>query len=287
MSTQVNPRTNTSNLMRVGAEFNFSDGASSLSDALQKGYTPVGNIVGVTPNFSTTVVDHFSSERGGVRKDRSDLTKKQIEFDVKVDEFNQANLRSMFGADASIATTGWSQGALSSQAMAPWVFSSGNKSVIGNWYSIKTTGGVTVRLPPGTTAGVGVGTTTVTIGGASLTEGTDYELDLVLGRIRFLTVQQTTLTATISTSQAIAVTDQGAFFGLAPLAVGRRTGFGQLTFFDQDSGNPVPIDYKDFSCQVTLKSVSELNPDKFCEMILTVLITETVGVVYGRYANTH
>lgn len=263
---QKNNVTNVSALLRPGAEFHFCNNATAATQAAYNaagGFIPFGNIVGITPNFDTQKVEHVSSNRGNPKKDREDITRTQVQFKVKVDEFNKIVQKVMLGASD---VTGFTQSAASAASGDALPFGT-TAAVIGNWYDL-TISGARVK-----------DVTSVTI--TSKTEGTDFHLDLKTGRIMFVTAQSSNLTPVI-TAPAITAGSNASFLGLKPLQQVKFSGFGRLLGFDQDGANSNFFDYLDFSCQVTLDSVSELNVSNFGDLTFNVLVTDTVGTWLTR-----
>lgn len=119
---------------------------------------------------------------------------------------------------------------------------------------------------------------------ASLTEGTDYELDLVLGRVRFLTAQSSARTPLITCS-AIAAGAATGFTEHTPMAQPVKSGFGRLVLYDTETGETVVYDHADFSCDVSVDSVSDIDGEAFVEITLTVSVTETEGTYLVRNSN--
>lgn len=124
--------------------------------------------------------------------------------------------------------------------------------------------------------------TTVTI--ASLTEGTDFELDLTLARIRFLTAQSTNRTPIVTCSAITADSSDGASIW-TPLEQPVKSGFGRLVLYDTETGNQVVYDHQDFSCDVSVDSVSDIDGESFAEVTLTVTVTADIGTYHARNLN--
>lgn len=170
--------------------------------------------------------------------------------------------------------------------------------------TIATTGDYTVNpsTPNSATGGTGTGVsialtfggiaqqklrnlTTVTFSGK--TEGTDFVLDLLLGRVKFLTAQAANLTPVI-TCAAITAGSENSFFGLIPMLAPRQVGYGRLQIYDQrSSGNKVVLDHVDFSCDITLDASSEVDGTKWAEITIDVLVTTDKGIVNGRNASAN
>jgi hypothetical protein len=258
------------NALLVGTiEFAFSDGAISAADAKLKGFRDVGNVVGMTPNLEPTVIEHYGSYRGVRRRDKTIHTENKLEFTVRLDQWDQQKVEWLFGAGAGTAHT---QAVLSGVAGEVLAFGT-TPSDSSKWYDLRTAAGARVRK-----------LTAVTI--ATLVEGTDFEVDLEVGRIRFLTPQTGDLTPTL-TAPAITSADAGYFAGLTPMADVRKSGFGRLICYDQyDGGNAVVWDYVDFSCEVSVESAGEIDGQNPAEITLKVRVTDVVGNLLVRKANT-
>jgi hypothetical protein len=267
MSTQRNNVTNLSALLRAGAEFHFSNTATSVSDSQTKGFTYLGNVVDVTPAIDTQKVEHVSSNRGAPRKDREDITRSQIQFKIKVDEFLPIVQKIMLGGSTGTDFTQASKTAQNADTLA----FSGTAAVIGNWYDLKISGARYRNL------------TACTV--ATKTEGTDFIVDNLTGRICFLTAQSSDLVPVIS-CPTISAGGAGSFVGIKPGQTVKLSGFGRLLLFDQDSSNAVFSDYNDFSCEVTLDTAAAFNATSFADLTFSVLITDTVGNWLMRYGAT-
>ncbi len=167
-----------------------------------------------------------------------------------------------------------------------------------------TTAGVYSVLPsspntPSATSGSGTGVTfnlsfspinpvplknltTVTISGKA--EGTDFVLDLLNGRIKFLTAQAADLVPVI-TCPAIAAGDNASFFGLIPMGNPTKRGYGRLTCYDQNQPTKVVFQHYNFSCDITLDTTAEIDGTKWNEITLDVLVTQDVGTFWVRQEN--
>lgn len=258
MSTQKNNVTNLDALLRVGAEFHFASGAASVAAAAAIGFTPFGNIVDLTPNIDTQKVEHVSSNRGAPRKDREDITRSQIQFKVKTDEFNELVQKIMLGGTTGTAFTQTSKSSTNADTLA----FSGTAATVGNWYDITVSGARVRNL------------TSVTI--TSLTEGTHFVVDLQTGRICFLSAQSSDRVPVVS-APAITANDATYFIGIKPGQQVKLSGIGRLYMFDQNTSNPVFAAYEDFTCELTLDTASAFNATSFADLTFSVLITDTVG----------
>jgi hypothetical protein len=261
---QKDPPHNLDALLIGTGEFSFSPDAASAADARAKGYQDFGNVLAFTPSVEPSSEEHVGSYRGVRRKDRTVTTETKLQYQLRLDEWNLKNLEIMLGG---AATTGFTQAAISAAAGEVLGFTA-TPAVIGRWYELRSAAGAPLRA-----------ITTVTI--ATKVEGTDFEVDLLLGRIRFLTAQAADLTPTLTVA-AIVAGSEGAFRGLIPMADPVKAGFGRLVVFDQYDANKVVLDHRDFSCDVAIESVSEVDGTGFTDMTLNVNVTSVPGVVYVR-----
>lgn len=261
------PAHNTASLLVGTAEFAFSENATSAANASALGWLSLGNIDEMTPEVNLEQLEHKGSYRGIKRTDRTVTTESDVTYRLKADEWNLKNLAILFGASTGTAHTQSSQSAASADAI---VFSGGAPSDENLWYDVLVSA---ARIR---------GITALTI--ATLTEGTDFEVDGTLGRVRFLTEQTASRTPVI-TAAAITSADAGYFVGLTPLATPTRSGFGNLTIFDQDTNNTVVLDHVAFQCDVTADTAGAVNGTAFTEINLIVKMTESVGNILVRNIN--
>ncbi len=116
----------------------------------------------------------------------------------------------------------------------------------------------------------------------ALVEGTNYEADLELGRVRFLTTVSAVLTPFV-TVPVVGSTDEKRFKGITPMTNMTRRGIGRLVVYDQYDENQVVFDHVDFSCEIQLDSSGEVNGSDFSEISIKVTITDLPGTVLNRY----
>lgn len=261
------PSKNTKAYLLGNAEFSFSEGATSPSDARTKGYLDFGNIVAFTPNIELSRQDHFSSYRGLRRRDKSVVTQEELTYQLRSDQWDKNMLKQLLaGKDASAFTQSSQSGATSDT----FKFSS-TASQKDQWYDIMVSGARIRNL------------TSVSFTG--LTEGTDYEVDTKLGRVRFMTQQNSDITATID-APAINSGDAKSFLGITPLQEPRKSGYGRIIIFDQNNNNKKVIDHVDFSCDIIPESAGEVAGENYSEITLNVNVTDDVGKFLVREANT-
>lgn len=116
------------------------------------------------------------------------------------------------------------------------------------------------------------------------TEGTDYELDLVLARVRWLTANSSATTPLITCSAITASAAQG-FTEWTPMGEPVKSGYGRVVFYDTELNDTVVIDHSDFSCDVSVDSVSDIDGESFVEVTLTVSVTQDEGTYVVRNVN--
>lgn len=264
---QFDPPHNLIALLIGTGEFSFSPDATTAAEARTKGYIDIGNVAAFTPAVEPTVEDHFGSYRGVRRKDKRVVTETGIQYQLRADEWNYKNLEILFGAST---TTGHTQAAISAASGEVLGFTA-VPAVIGRWYEIRSSGGLRLRQ-----------LTTVTI--TAKVEGTDFDLDLLLGRIRFRTAQTSDLTPTV-TAPVITADTNNAFLGLTPLADPVKSGMGRLVCYDQNDNNKVVYDHLEFSCDVSVSSVAEVDGTGFAELTINVDVTSIPGTIFVRNEN--
>lgn len=267
---QRDPRHNLDALTIGTVEFSFSDAATTAADTLLKGWLDLGNVVSMTPNLEREVTKHMGSYRGVRRADKTINTSSAWSYQIKLDELNYENLRILCGGSSATGFTQSSQTAQNADALG---FSSGaGASGTQKWYDIKISGARIRNL------------TALTI--ATLVEGTDFEVDSLLGRVRFL-VSQVASRVPVVTAPAITAGTASAFLGITPLTDIVRAGFGRLTIYDQNDGNKVVIDHVDFSCDLSAESAGELNGTAITELTFNVDTTNELGTLFVRNANNN
>lgn len=113
---------------------------------------------------------------------------------------------------------------------------------------------------------------------------TDFDADLLLARVKFTTNQSANLTP-IVTAPAIVADDPDAMFGYTPLGDPVKSGYGRLVLYDQDDTNKVVLDHREFSCDISIESTSEVDGQGFTDMTINVDVTDDVGLLWIREGN--
>lgn len=150
--------------------------ALSASTGLPADYRHLGN----APAFSMTVeeetLEHQSSLSGLKVTDARVVLSKEIQFSFELDEIEDNNLE-LFLSGTSSNVTNPAVAGFTNNTLIP-------SAVLGRWYDLQTTAGVRAYdIQDGSDIALSedpLGSPT------SLVEGTDYETDLVNGRIRLL-----------------------------------------------------------------------------------------------------
>ena len=255
---------NLSSLLIGTGEFSFALNATTPAQAAAQGYKDFGNVTAVSINPEGEMKEHFGSYRGVVRRD--DLRKRKIKLGYKLtsDEFTQNNLSYAF-----FGTTGGdnARAALGAVAGSALPFTA-TPAVLGLWYDLRDAGGNRVT-----------NLSAVTFTGK--TEGTDFVVDTLLGRVKFLTAQSADLTPMLSAS-AITSSSTSYMRQIAPLQQGLFSGIGRLACYDEKAGNNLVFDHRDFGCQVTIDGNPDVKQDDYSTLSLMVSISNPVGSVYVR-----
>lgn len=266
MSTEFVPAHNVNAILKCTAEFSFAENATTaaMAGGVGYGYRDIGNVDKSTVKLEVEKREIKGSYRGIRKTDKHLVTQEKMSFDLDSHELNAHNLSILFGGSA---TTGFTQSAQTAQSADALVFSSGSPSDSSKWYDIRLSGARLRSL------------TTVTI--STLTEGTDFEVDKKLGRIRFLT-QQTASRTPVVTCPAITAADATAFTAFVPMENTSRNGIGRLTFYDENNDNRVALDYVDFKCEILAEANLEFDPESEANIKITVTVLDEPGIMYLR-----
>lgn len=113
---------------------------------------------------------------------------------------------------------------------------------------------------------------------AALTADTDYEIDLDVGRIRFLDDQSADVYAFV-TADAITSSDDNYMKSLKPLQQASFEGYGRLLAFNAIDGT-LTLDHRDFSCTITPQNFTEQDGKKPSTFEFMVKVTGDPGKVF-------
>lgn len=257
----------------VGATVEFSFAEAPIGTALASIGGPLypfkdfGNLSGLDVGSEMESEKRITSFRGVRREISSEPTLTRLAYKLKSPEADPVKLAIAFNASEGGAYTQTALAAVAGQALD---FTTA-AAIIGQWYQLRTTGGVSVR-----------NVTALTI--ATKIEGTDFVVDKELGRIRFLTAQAASLTPTITTAAVTADPSDLAMNILNPMQKPIRRGYGRIIVFDRDAKNKVVLDHYDFSCEIILDG-SGLNAQDgkaAAETSLMVTVTDQQGTMLVR-----
>ena len=259
------PQNDPDKLLLGTGEFKFAANIATAAAGMTAGtgYTDFGNVKAFTIQPETEGIEHIGSYRGIRRTDRRKVTKADIGYVLKLDEYGINQLLYMYYGSEGTAFT---QTAHSIQAIdtMEWATTAG---VIGQHYPIKVSG---VRV---------VDCTAVVL--TTLVEDTDYEVDLVNGWVKLLTAQAGDINGTV-TSNAITSASDNYMKAVDVLTTPQREGIAQLTVFDDHPTAPIVLDHQDFGCSLSINGQSEVDGQNFSEMELLCQLTVPVGTVYIR-----
>lgn len=259
------PAHNTTAHMLGTGEFSFCEGSGlTAATAAAKGYVDFGNVKVFAVMPESEMKEHIGAYRGTLRRDRIDKRVLKLAYRLTCDEWDLRKLLFLFYGEEATAFT---QSALAADDGQALDFSS-TSSVAGRWYDLFDTNGKRVRK-----------LTAVTI--ATLTEGTDFEVDLVLGRIKFLTEQSASLTPVL-TAEEITASDAGYMEALTPLQLGQRRGFGRIVCFDENADEGVVFDHHDFGCDVSVEGQPNVDGQEYSTFDIMVTVTDPVGTLWNR-----
>lgn len=263
----MTPSHNLRALLMGTGEFSFCLNAATAAQASQLGYRDVGNITAFKIESSGDKKEHYGSYRGTTRRDGVRMQKLKTGYELTCDEWDLLKMQTMlFGGTANAVT----RPALAAAAGTALVFSNGAPSNPALWYDVLSAGGVRAnRL------------TAVTFPG--LTEGTDFEVDSKLGRVRFITAQVANATPTI-TAAAIVAGDINSMLRFTPMTRGVFNGIGRLVLFDEDDANNIVYEHTDFGCEVAVNGTPDVKSDDYSTISLTVTVTSPLGNADTRNA---
>ena len=260
-TTLYSPPHNLDALLIGTGEFSFALGATSVAQANQLGYRDFGNVKAFQVDASGEDKEHFGSYRGILARDDNRKQKIKVGYKLTNDEWSYNTLKHLFFATP---IGNYLRAALAAVAGTPI------PGTAGLFFDVMDANGNRVRQ-----------LTAVTF--PNKTEGTDFEVDYTLGRVRFLTPQNAALTPTI-TAAAVAAGSPGSLITSAPLTQNIFKGFGRLVCFDENPVQPVMWEHTDFGCQVEISGTPDVKGDDYSDMSLSVIVTSPAGVLFNRAA---
>ena len=266
-TTPYAPPHNLNALLIGTGEFSFALGATTLAAAAIQGFRDFGNVKAFQIDGKGEDKTHYGSYRGITRKD--DMRKQKLELGYKLtcDEWTASLLRFLFfGTPSGVIT----RAAIAAVAGTVLPFSNGSPSQNDLFYDVMDATGNRARE-----------LTAVTFQGKQ--EGTDFEVDYRMGRVRFLSPQVTALTPTI-TAAAINAGDPGSLYAMQPLSQNIFNGIGRLVLFDEGDPQNIVLEHTDFGCQVEISGTPDVKSDDYSDLALMVSVSAPVGTTYFRNA---
>ena len=254
------------NALLIGTgEFSFSLGATTAAAAAVQGYRDFGNVKTFKIDSGGEDKEHYGAYRGILRRD--DIRKQKIKmgYTLTNDEWNLNTLLFLF---FGITNGVYTRAALAAVVGTALPFSNGSPSNSLLFYDIMDATGIRVRE-------------VVAVTFAGKTEGTDFEVDYKMGRVRFLTAQVAALTPTI-TAAAITAGGAGSLNAFEPLSQNIFKGIGRLVVFDENSTENIFLEHTDFGCQVEITGTPDVKGDDYSDLTLMVTVTSPVGTGYVR-----
>lgn len=247
-------------------EFSFCEAAKTPAQALVLGYKDIGNIKTFNLDPGGDAKKHKGSYRGVVRTDRTRKTGLELAYKLTADEYGVLAMRLMFmGTSTGVQSA---QAALAAAAGSAITFSAQAPSKSDRWYDLLNAGGSRVLSLTGATF-------------VGKTEGTDFEVDYRLGRVRFMTAQTAALTPTL-TAGAIVAGGVGSMNQINPMTVGTLSGMARLHVFDEDNFNNLVFSHVDFGCDISLESATDVKSDDWNDYSVMVSLTNPPGTVWHR-----
>ena len=254
------------NALLIGTgEFSFALGATTPAQAAALGMRDFGNIKAFQVDAGGDDKEHYGSYRGTTRRDDLRKQKLKIGYKLTCDEWNANTLKYMFFATPSGPLTRAAVAAVAGTAIP---FSNAAPSNVNFHYDVLDAQGNRVR-----------DLTAVTFAG--LQENTDFVVDYIMGRVRFLAVHTAPLAPTI-TAAAIVAGDVNSLNQITPMAQSLFQGIGRITIFDEDDNQQVVFEHTDFSCEVEITGTADVKNDDYSDMSMMVSITGLVGNVLVR-----
>lgn len=257
-------------------EFSFAEGAISIANAQTLGFRDVGNLNSIQIQNEEEVLEHLGSYRGKRKVDKKFNTRLKFAYLLRADEMSIENLLFLYFGEEGTAFT---QSALTAQAADTLNFTAAptgwGAAKLGRWYDILVAGKRVRNITSVADVEKGTGSPT------ALIEGTDYILDKVQGRIRFLTATADVVNLDVN---APAITSASDFY-LRAIKIGEkpsREGFGRLTVFDQNSKSSVVLEHTDFRCRVSINNQPEVDGENVTGVELMVEVLDPAGDLYIR-----
>jgi hypothetical protein len=268
MATNADNKNIRSMWVGTTAEFSFAENAPAafLAGGVAFPFRDFGSLTVVDFDNKIETTPRMVSTRTGNQQIGEVVTQKMTSFKLKSNEADPYKMQMAFsGTDAGAVT----QAALSAVAGEALDFSVSPATTL--WYQLRTTAGVQLH-----------NITTVTI--ATLVENTDFIIDKIGGRIRFITPQTVSRTPIITCGVVPTIDGNIQWNSIVPLSKPLRKGYGRLMLFDTDPTNPLAMDWINFNCEITLEGTgfNTIDGKTAAEVMLKVNILDQPGVMNVR-----
>lgn len=261
MSTPAN---NPENSFLGTAEFSFSEGATTVTQARALGFRDFGNLKAFSLDPKGDDKPHKGSYRGVVRVDKRKRVGLELAYKLTADEYHSLSLALLWMGRNETGRVG--QPGYAAAPGMPIPFSATNPGLPERWYDLISPGNTRVR-----------DITSVTF--SALAEGADFELDRKLGRVRFFAAQTAALTPTL-TGAAIDPAGPKGFGVITPMQAGARSGMGRLVIYQESDRNNIFLTHDDFTCDLTVDGSPDLKSDDWSDYSINVAITRLPGAVF-------
>jgi hypothetical protein len=249
-------------------KFLFCEAVYAKPAALAKGYTDMGNFLGMETKSEAAKIPVLSAFGGVVRETRNIPGQIKSGYDLRTCEI--ADSRKLKFALFGTALEDFAQPALADVAVDPLGFAAAAPAILHVWYPLIRQGKQLREL------------TAVTFPG--MTEGADFLADAKRGLVRFINAATLPAAAIIPTVScpAIAAGNPLQMRRMKPMTKSSWRGYARLYVFDQDEVQPLAMAHEDFSCEVSLSSPFNIAGDSLSEMKLLVSVGEDTGELLYR-----
>lgn len=218
--------TNLRSIAKCTGEVIGALGSSTAAAAQLAGYQSFGQVVETGLTIESNPIPYYGSYRGIKRKVKTFSGNNAQGYTFKLGEMNPLNLSLLLSADPAYVygseATDNARSAISATAGTDFAFGT-TAAVPGYWYQVLDASGNHVK-----------NITTLTIAGK--TEGTDFDVDYLLGLVRFTAAEASDLTPTI-TCAAITSASVDYMKRFKPGQKYTFEGMFQVAWWDEDSNS--------------------------------------------------
>lgn len=249
-------------------QFLFAEGATTRAEALAKGFTDLGNFLGMETKGEAAKTPVVKCYRGVSRESYNIPGLLKQGYDLQTAEV--ADSRKLKFALFGSPLDAFAQAALADVEIDALNFTAVQPAIQHAWYPLTRTGKQVREL------------TGLTI--ATLTEGVDFLVDYKLGLIRFIDAAKLP-TAALKPKVSAPKIDASHPLGLRalkPMTKASWRGYGRILVWDQNDTQQLVMDHQNFSCEISLSSPFNIARDSISEMKLLVSIGDDTGEIYHR-----